>query len=75
MIRYYYPSTQQSYMSYLTSIIFAILYDVKRFKYNEDNNLDTNAIFHRYTKFFKNKFQFKVWIHNTQKNLFNSKIK
>ena len=75
MIRYSYPTAQQSYMSYLTGIIFGILLDMKRFKYNEDNNLDTSAIFHKYSLYFKNLFQFKIWIYNTQNLLFNSRSK
>lgn len=73
MIRYYYPSPQQSYMRYLSNIILTILYDLKRFLYNQDNNLDTDAIFHRYIKFFKNKYDFKVWVFNTQNILLRDK--
>lgn len=69
IIRYNYPSPQQSYMKYLIDIIFPMLYDVKRFKYNQDNNLDTNAIYHIYFPYFKNYYQFEIWINYTTKLL------
>lgn len=69
IIRYNYPSSQQSYIAYLNSIIFSILFDIRRFTYNEDNNLDTDAIFNKYLKFFKNKYEFKKWVYKTHRML------
>ncbi len=69
MIRYNYPSLQQSYIVYLSNIVLSIILDMKRFKYNMDNNKDVNAIFHKYGKYFKTLFDFKVWVNETEKLL------
>ena len=54
MIKYWYPSTEMSYMRYLSSIALDIINELRRFNYNMSNNLTCSGLTCK--KYIVNKF-------------------
>ena len=74
MIRYWYPSPQQSYMRYLSSIALNIILNIKRYSYNSQNNLNTENVYFIYSDYFTNEQEFRIYVNIILKKLIYLKI-